>query len=222
MAVSTRLSIGTSDALYESEKNTGEPENTYILRPVFQQRRVADGTQRAMSVGSGTLALERRQGDAERGGAGRAFAFRRGDFSLSELCSGIGSSFLEPYVGVVDLSGALGDVHGGQEKQRFRPSVVKDCIHAVLKEELASAEYSPDEMPHLTKHLSETIKDKLKELGYDRYKMVVQVVIGEQRGEGVFMAARCFWDADTDNYTHDVFMNDSLFCVVAAFGCFYY
>uniref|UniRef100_A0A9L0RVH8 Dynein light chain Tctex-type 2B n=1 Tax=Equus caballus TaxID=9796 RepID=A0A9L0RVH8_HORSE len=104
----------------------------------------------------------------------------------------------------------------------FRPSVVKDCIHAVLKEELANAEYSPEETPQLTKHLSESIKDKLKEMGFDRYKMVVQVVIGEQRGEGVFMAARCFWDADTDNYTHDVFMNDSLFCVVAAFGCFYY
>uniref|UniRef100_A0A2K5IWI8 Uncharacterized protein n=1 Tax=Colobus angolensis palliatus TaxID=336983 RepID=A0A2K5IWI8_COLAP len=82
----------------------------------------------------------------------------------------------------------------------FRPSVVKDCIHAVLKEELANAEYSPEEMPQLTKHLSENIKDKLKEMGFDRYKMVVQVVIGEQRGEGV----------------------DSLFCVVAAFGCFYY
>ncbi|EHH16892.1 hypothetical protein EGK_12264, partial [Macaca mulatta] len=105
---------------------------------------------------------------------------------------------------------------------RFRPSVVKDCIHAVLKEELANAQYSPEEMPQLTKHLSENIKDKLKEMGFDRYKMVVQVVIGEQRGEGVFMASRCFWDADTDNYTHDVFMNDSLFCVVAAFGCFYY
>lgn len=25
------------------------------------------------------------------------------------------------------------------------------------------------------------------------------------------MAARCFWDADTDNYTHDIFMNVSLF-----------
>ncbi|XP_045243202.2 dynein light chain Tctex-type protein 2B isoform X1 [Macaca fascicularis] len=123
----------------------------------------------------------------------------------------------------------------------FRPSVVKDCIHAVLKEELANAQYSPEEMPQLTKHLSENIKDKLKEMGFDRYKMVVQVVIGEQRGEGVLkdltlssavweeywlltfsMASRCFWDADTDNYTHDVFMNDSLFCVVAAFGCFYY
>ncbi|CAH6792259.1 Tctex1d2 [Phodopus roborovskii] len=129
MAASTRLSIG-AEGLYEADKNSGEPENTYILRPIFQQR--------------------------------------------------------------------------------FRPSVVKDCIHAVLKEELAKAEYSPDDMPYLTKHLSEVIKDKLKELGYDRYKMVVQVVTGEQRGEGVFMGARCFWDADTDNYTHDVFMNVSL------------
>ncbi|XP_019812884.2 dynein light chain Tctex-type protein 2B isoform X1 [Bos indicus] len=137
-----RASFAAADGLPETENNAGEPENTYILRPVFQQR--------------------------------------------------------------------------------FRPSVVKDCIHAVLKEELANAEYSPEEIPQLTKHLSENIKDKLKEMGFDRYKMVVQVVIGEQRGEGVFMAARCFWDADTDNCTHDVFMNDSLFCVVAAFGCFYY
>nr|XP_045759035.1 dynein light chain Tctex-type protein 2B isoform X2 [Mirounga angustirostris] len=121
------LSMGTADGLPETEKNAAESENTYILRPIFQQR--------------------------------------------------------------------------------FRPSVVKECIHAVLKEELANAEYSPEEMPQLTKHLSETIKDKLKEMGFDRYKIVVQVVIGEQRGEGVFMAARCFWDADTDNYTHDVFMN---------------
>ena len=45
---------------------------------------------------------------------------------------------------------------------RFRPSVVKDCIQAVLKEELANAEYSPEEMPQLTKRLSETVKDKLK------------------------------------------------------------
>ena len=45
--------------------------------------------------------------------------------------------------------------------------MVKECIHAVLKEELASAEYSPDEMPHLTKRLSEMIKDKLKgNMGY--------------------------------------------------------
>ncbi|XP_029069597.1 tctex1 domain-containing protein 2 isoform X2 [Monodon monoceros] len=103
---SMRTSFSAVEGLPETEKNAGESENTYILRPIFQQR--------------------------------------------------------------------------------FRPSVVRDCIHAVLKEELANAEYSPEEMPQLTKRLSENIKDKLKEMGFDRYKMVVQVVIGEQRGEGVF------------------------------------
>ncbi|KAF5924063.1 hypothetical protein HPG69_010495 [Diceros bicornis minor] len=108
------VSFSAGDGLPETEKNAGESENTYILRPIFQQRRMF-----------GTVSF------------------------------------------------------------RFRPSVVKDCIHAVLKEELANAEYSPEEIPQLTKHLSENIKDKLKEMGFDRYKMVVQVVIGEQRGEGV-------------------------------------
>uniref|UniRef100_A0A8B9QKH0 Tctex1 domain-containing protein 2 n=1 Tax=Apteryx owenii TaxID=8824 RepID=A0A8B9QKH0_APTOW len=105
---------------------------------------------------------------------------------------------------------------------RFKSSTVKECIHAILKEKLTNVQYIPEEMPQLTKSLSEMIKDRLKDEGFDRYKMVVQVVIGEQRGEGVNMAARCFWDADTDSYAYDVFMNDSLFCVVAAFGCFYY
>ncbi|XP_060096917.1 dynein light chain Tctex-type protein 2B [Heteronotia binoei] len=107
-------------------------------------------------------------------------------------------------------------------QHKFRSSVAKECIRAVLKEDLASVQYSPEEIPILTKQLSEKIRDSLKEKGFQRYKIVVQVVIGEQRGEGVNMAARCFWDADTDNYAQDVFMNDSLFCVAAAFGCFYY
>ncbi|XP_075056692.1 dynein light chain Tctex-type protein 2B [Mixophyes fleayi] len=107
-------------------------------------------------------------------------------------------------------------------QHKFRTAVVKDCIQSVLKKELKTKQYIPEEVPQLTRFLSETIKDQLKELGFDRYKMVVQVVIGEQRGEGVKMAARCFWDADTDNYAEDVFMNEYLFCVVAAFGCFYY
>ena len=55
-----------------------------------------------------------------------------------------------------------------------------------------------------------------------RYKIVVEVVIGEQRGEGVRMGTRCLWDSDTDNYASDVFMNDSLFCCAAAFGIYYY
>ena len=54
------------------------------------------------------------------------------------------------------------------------------------------------------------------------FQIVVEVVIGEQRGEGVRMGTRCLWDSDTDNFASDVFMNDSLFCCAAAFGIYYY
>lgn len=38
-----RASFAAADGLPETENNAGEPENTYILRPIFQQRRVEDG-----------------------------------------------------------------------------------------------------------------------------------------------------------------------------------
>ncbi|KAJ7993460.1 hypothetical protein DPEC_G00272660 [Dallia pectoralis] len=107
-------------------------------------------------------------------------------------------------------------------QHKFKPSVVKECIRDILREQLSGIQYNPEEVPVLSRSLADCIKNKLKDLGLDRYKLVVQVVIGEQRGEGVKMAARCFWDADTDSHAQDIFINDSLFCVAAAFGSYFY
>ncbi|XP_071198504.1 dynein light chain Tctex-type protein 2B isoform X2 [Salvelinus alpinus] len=107
-------------------------------------------------------------------------------------------------------------------QHKFKAAVVKECIRDILREQLSGVQYDPDEVGVLSRSLADCIKDKLKDVGFDRYKLVVQVVIGEQRGEGVKMAARCFWDADTDSYAQDIFMNDSLFCVAAAFGSYFY
>ncbi|KAK2566621.1 Dynein light chain Tctex-type protein 2B, partial [Acropora cervicornis] len=82
-------------------------------------------------------------------------------------------------------------------KQKFRPVAVKAIIHDVLHEELSGKQYNSEEATSWSKHISDTVKEKLK----------VQVVIGEQRGEGVKVACRCLWDSDTDNYAQDIFMN---------------
>ncbi|XP_076370276.1 dynein light chain Tctex-type protein 2B-like [Tachypleus tridentatus] len=95
--------------------------------------------------------------------------------------------------------------------QKFRSAPVKECIRLILMEELGDKSYRAEDVPVWT-----------KELGFERYKMVVQVVIGEQRGEGVRIGSRCLWDSDTDNYASDIFMNDSLFCVATAFATYYY
>ncbi|NP_001410688.1 dynein light chain Tctex-type protein 2B [Danio rerio] len=107
-------------------------------------------------------------------------------------------------------------------KDKFKAGVAKECIGEILREQLYGVQYDPEEVPTLSRSLADSIKHKLKDMAFDRYKFIVQVVIGEQRGEGVKMAARCFWDADTDNYAQEIYMNDSLFCVAAAFAVYYY
>ena len=42
---------------------------------------------------------------------------------------------------------------------------------------------------------------------YDRYKFIVQCVIGEQKDEAVKMVCRCFWDSLNDDFAQDIFSN---------------
>ncbi|XP_013855052.1 dynein light chain Tctex-type protein 2B [Austrofundulus limnaeus] len=107
-------------------------------------------------------------------------------------------------------------------QDKFKPAIVKECIGEIVREHLSGVQYEQEKVKEMSNSLADHIKDKVKTLGFDRYKFVVQVVIGEQRGQGVKISSRCLWDADTDSYAEDVFMNDSLFCLVAVFGSYYY
>jgi hypothetical protein len=40
-----------------------------------------------------------------------------------------------------------------------------------------------------------------------RYKIIVQVVLGEMKNQGARVASRCLWDTDTDNYASVSFKN---------------
>ncbi|KAK3730164.1 hypothetical protein QZH41_015998, partial [Actinostola sp. cb2023] len=70
-------------------------------------------------------------------------------------------------------------------KQKFRPGAVKSLIHDVLNEEIGNKKYDAEESKSWPKIVTDSVLTKLKELELDRYKFVVQVIIGEQRGEGV-------------------------------------
>uniref|UniRef100_A0A9J7Z7D0 Uncharacterized protein n=1 Tax=Cyprinus carpio carpio TaxID=630221 RepID=A0A9J7Z7D0_CYPCA len=56
---------------------------------------------------------------------------------------------------------------------RFKAGAAKECIREILREQL----YNPEEQFE-KKHLSKTWSDE----GFDRYKLIVQVVVGEQHG----------------------------------------
>jgi hypothetical protein len=106
--------------------------------------------------------------------------------------------------------------------EKFRSADVKELIHSILLSKLADKQYNPDTCNELSKQICFEIKDKLKTLNYERYKFIVQCVIGEQKGAGINMSGRCFWDSDTDNFAESIYMNESIFCVAAAYGIYYY
>ncbi|XP_023244491.1 tctex1 domain-containing protein 2-like [Centruroides sculpturatus] len=113
-------------------------------------------------------------------------------------------------------------IHPSFEK-RIQSSAVRECIQVILSDHLGDKDYSRSDVSSWTRIISEKVRNKIKELGEDkRYKTVVQVIIGEMRGEGVKIGSRCLWDADTDNCFTESFRNDTLFCVVAVFVSYYY
>ena len=87
---------------------------------------------------------------------------------------------------------------------------MKRVIDAVLQERLTGKEYDEADAKEWSIEISEDVKARVKELAYKRYKIIVQVTIGELRDQGVRVASRCLWATPTDNYASSSFQNVSL------------
>jgi len=70
-------------------------------------------------------------------------------------------------------------------KEKVPVVAMKEILTYCLQEKLAPMQiYDGEKCNEAAKALSDTIKNRLKLLGYDRYKYVVQVLIGERREQG--------------------------------------
>lgn len=92
-------------------------------------------------------------------------------------------------------------------KEKVPVAVMKDIIANCLNEKLTGFQYDGEKCNEAAKQLSDTIRMRLKGLGYDRYKYIVQVLIGERREQGMHFGTRCFWDSNTDNQASENFTN---------------
>jgi len=61
---------------------------------------------------------------------------------------------------------------------------------------------------------------QVKGLGYERYKLIVQVTLGQKKGQAMRLVSRSLWDTSTDNYATTYYENDSLYCVCQCYGLY--
>jgi len=104
----------------------------------------------------------------------------------------------------------------------FKPREVKAIMKEVMESILQDQVYDTDTSSRLSKEVATSIKNRLKEIKLGRYKFLVQVMIGEQKGAGIRIGARCLWDQQTDKLAQETYQNASLFCVAVAFGVYLY
>lgn len=106
------------------------------------------------------------------------------------------------------------------EDKRFKCKDVTDIIDHVLEERLKGLSYDPDKCRFLLPSIADEIKEKVKQLGFDRFKLVCLVTIGELHNQGVRVASRCLWNTETDRLATSSFCKNDLFASAVVFGIY--
>lgn len=123
---------------------------------------------------------------------------------------------------------------GGGGFTKFRSSVVKGIVQKIMKERLGKLNDTASEglftattdgggVSTLSKQIADEIRDTVLgqcKIVNSRYKVIVNVLIGEQQGQGIRMGCKCLWDPDMDTMVTENYSNDSLFAVVTVYGVF--
>ncbi|XP_033636207.1 tctex1 domain-containing protein 2-like [Asterias rubens] len=102
----------------------------------------------------------------------------------------------------------------------FREKPVKQVIENVLQD-LEKVRYdSPVLMAAKARNISDSVKQRVKLLGFDRYKLVCVVCLGQKSGQEVQDVGRCLWDSAKDGFVSVVYENPTLFAVVSLYAVY--
>ncbi|GMI01391.1 hypothetical protein TrLO_g1148 [Triparma laevis f. longispina] len=117
------------------------------------------------------------------------------------------------------------------ETEKFYPSEVKSIADSVMKEELDGDKITKEmvmdwyedgeDFEVLSKLIADKIRQKVKEtLNVHRYKLIVQVTLGQMKDQGVRITSRCLWDTQTDNYASIDYKNEHIWGSAMVFGLY--
>jgi len=107
-----------------------------------------------------------------------------------------------------------------EPKAKFYAPSVHALLKQILDNHLDGFTYNQKFTPTMTKVLSDEIKERAKALNFERYKLVVSVVLGERKDQGLMVSSRASWDAKLDSYATYTFQNATVFCTASVYGVY--
>ena len=105
---------------------------------------------------------------------------------------------------------------------RFNKVDVKEIIKPIIDQAFESYHYIPEnyqENGEKTNSLPAKIRDVIQNSGkIKRYKINVQVYLGEKKNQKVTIVAKGWWDSYLDNYVTYTFQGPNFYCTVIVWG----
>ncbi|XP_063421546.1 dynein light chain Tctex-type protein 2B-like [Mytilus trossulus] len=105
--------------------------------------------------------------------------------------------------------------------KKFDPQRVEAVIKGVVSDKLGGYKYNPKLCAVMSKVISEEIRDKVKALHFDRYKIISSVVIGEKKNQDIITCSRSVWDDKLDSYAVYNYQIDNIMCAVTVYGIYF-
>jgi tctex1 domain-containing protein 2 len=72
-----------------------------------------------------------------------------------------------------------------------------------------------------SKVLAEQVLSRVRELGYNRYKLIVQTTVGQRLGQTIRILSRALWNTKTDSFASINYESNSMFIVISVFGFYF-
>ncbi|WAR01202.1 TC1DB-like protein [Mya arenaria] len=108
-----------------------------------------------------------------------------------------------------------------EDGQLFAPGRVEQMIKETLEHRLKTVKYSSDKSRIIATELTADIKSKVKAMGFPRYKIVCNIIITENKRQGLEVASRCIWNQQTDNFASYTYRNASLIAIANVHGVYF-
>uniref|UniRef100_A0A8C8SXS1 Tctex1 domain containing 1 n=1 Tax=Pelusios castaneus TaxID=367368 RepID=A0A8C8SXS1_9SAUR len=115
-------------------------------------------------------------------------------------------------------------VSSAKPKEKFSCARTEELLREYLPTKLSHVTYEPAGCAKLSAALSDEIKHLVKEVTPPRYKLVVNVTIGNKDKDetvDILVTSQCLWDPHSDNFTSSQYVNETLFCVVLVHAVYF-
>lgn len=106
----------------------------------------------------------------------------------------------------------------------FDARVVEDLLEKLIEsqmEPLGKIQFTEDFVKPLCKNISEEVLTAVKAKNFDRYRILVNVTVGEKFHQSFHQSTSYLWDAETDAFAKYVYERPGIFVITTVYGIYY-